>query len=59
MDKYRVTVKEIWYQNYLVEANSAEEAKELVSQGGGEIEDDTMEYSHMDDDYEMECELVK
>ncbi len=35
MPKYKVIAKEIWLQEYTVEANTEEEARRLVDEGEG------------------------
>jgi hypothetical protein len=43
--KFRVGVKEVWEQGYHVEAESPEEALEIVAAGGGELIEGDFEYS--------------
>ena len=50
MPKFRVLVPEIHYQQYTVEAETPEEAVELVGSGEADYMDDHMEYSHVSDD---------
>lgn len=52
MAKYIINVREVWVQMISIEANSKEEALDLVCQGKGEEIDDTLEFSHlMDKEY--------
>lgn len=46
MPKFIVEKREVWTQMVEVEAKDAEEAKFLVSRGGGLMLDETLEYSH-------------
>jgi len=50
MPKFVVKVREIHYQDYAVEAESAEDAKAAVAACEGEAVENTLEYSHIDDD---------
>jgi len=43
--KYRVSMKEIHFQDYAVEASSAVEALKKVEEGGGVLMEGAMEYS--------------
>ena len=45
MARYRVVMLEVWEQGYEVDADSAEEAREEVRNGGGDILDDDFDYS--------------
>ena len=44
MPKYHVDLQEIWIQTIEVEADSSEEAQELVIAGGGNRLDDQLKY---------------
>lgn len=46
MPKYHVDIQEIWVQTMEIEAESSEEAVDLVLAGNGEVVDDALEYSH-------------
>ena len=46
MKKYRVLKREVWTQTVEIEATSEQEAIQKVRSGGGNIVDDTLEYSH-------------
>jgi len=46
MPKYIVEKREVWTQMVEIAAKDAEEAKLLVSRGGGRVLDGAMEYSH-------------
>jgi len=54
--KYRVTTKEVHNQDYIVEANSPDEAKEIVADGGGNMDESSFCYDYM---LEPEYWLVK
>ena len=45
MARYRVVMLEVWEQGYEVDADSAEEAREEVRNGGGDIVDGDFDYS--------------
>jgi malate/lactate dehydrogenase len=47
MPRFVVTVREIHTQKYEVDAEDEEEAIHEVANGGAEIVDQTLEYSHM------------
>lgn len=47
MAKYHVTVWEVWVRTTTIEAVSEEDAVRLVTQGEGEGEDDSFEYSRV------------
>lgn len=47
--EFRVKVREVHVQDYVVEANTEKEAIELVAKGNGAAVDNTLEYSHMAD----------
>ena len=49
MMKYRVEVREVHIQGYIIEADNPEHAKDLISNGEGEIDELSFEYSHMED----------
>ena len=50
--KFRVTVKEIHSQDYIVEANSKEEAKGIIENGGGEMDEGSFCYDYtLESDY--------
>jgi hypothetical protein len=42
--KYIVSVKEVFEQDYIVEAENVEEALDKVEDGDGELLEDTFEY---------------
>lgn len=48
MDKkeYRVTVREVHHQDFLIKATSADEARKLVYHGDGDIDEGSFVYSH-------------
>lgn len=46
MPKYRVIVREVHVQGVLVDADTPEQAKEIVREGGGELDEAHFEYSH-------------
>ena len=48
MTTYRVTVKEVWYQDVIVEAEDENTAVSMVADGMGDIDesDDGFQYSH-------------
>ena len=50
MNEYLVSVPEVWVQVVLIEAESEEDALQLVKQGNGENLEDQFEYSHTLDD---------
>ena len=45
MAKYRVTVKEIHNQDYIVDAGTREQAKEFVADGGGDMDESSFSYN--------------
>lgn len=47
MKKFLVDVREVWVQTYEIEAESKEEALQLVYEGDGEIVDGGPVYSHV------------
>lgn len=50
--RFIVEVREVHVQPYEVEANSKEQAIEVVKEGGGEIIENALEYSHtLDSEY--------
>ncbi len=44
MARYRVTVKEIHNQDYIVDAGTKEQAKEFVADGGGDMDEGSFGY---------------
>jgi len=48
--KFYVTVPEVYYQGYEVEAESKEEAIKIIADGGGDLIEGDFEYSHTVDD---------
>ena len=46
MPKFIVCVREIYIQPYEVEARDEDDAKEIVREGGGDILEEKLEYSH-------------
>lgn len=46
MTKYHVDIQEIWVQTMEIEAESSEEAVDLVLAGNGEAVDGALEYSN-------------
>jgi len=46
MNKYMVLVREVHVQGYLVQAETPDQAKEIVRNGGGELNEAYFEYSH-------------
>ncbi len=44
--EYRVTVKEVHHQDYLIKASSPEEARRLVAKGEGEIDEGAFFYAN-------------
>ena len=52
MKKYIITMKEVWDQMTIVDAESEEEAIRLVEKGEGQLLDDGFEYNRtMDSEY--------
>lgn len=47
--EFRVKVREVHIQDYVVKANTKDEAIKLVASGNGEAVDNAIEYSHMVD----------
>lgn len=56
---FRVNVREVHIQGYLVKAASEKAAKQKVVDGGGDLCDDSFEYSHTLDpeDWTVEEEI--
>jgi len=57
--KYIVTMKEVWDQMAIVEANSEEEAIKLIEAGEGQLLDDGFEYSRTFDSEYWNVEEVE
>jgi hypothetical protein len=45
MARYRVTVREIHNQDYIVDAGTREQAKQLVAAGGGDMDESSFSYN--------------
>lgn len=54
---FRVFRREVWVQGVIIEAETEEEAKSLVGDGKGEIDEDSFEYAHLTD--HMTVEVVE
>ena len=46
MKKYIVSMREVWIQMYSAEAESKEEALDIVAEGGGDLIEGAFEFSH-------------
>jgi len=55
MSRYQVTIKEVWYREVLVEANSPEGAVNEAKLGSANFEEITFYYSHSLGDTEVEA----
>lgn len=56
--RYKVIAREIWTQEYEVEADSPAEARDLVNMGKGEAIDNTLDYSETCDKFTFEVEVI-
>ena len=57
MNTYRVQVREVHIQGYLIKADSPEHAINLIRDGRGEMDEQHFEYSHMLDPDTWDAEI--